>query len=74
MFRKRAKFDKQGHTLLSIGTYFHADLYQAYRTLAFFRGENVYDLINEAMAAYLPELQRSKRQRLKEAGQKELGL
>lgn len=76
--REKAKspvrFDKHGTVLIKLGTRFRAPLYQEYRRIAFYRGLHVYELINDAMEAYLPELKKGTHQRLTEAGQGELDL
>lgn len=70
--RRRARFDKRGNLLVKRATYFVPAIYEEYRRIAFFRHQNTYDLINEALEAYLPELKNGYRERLKEAGQEEL--
>ncbi len=68
------KFDKEGHELSKSAILIRKDLNFEYKKLALFKGKNKYDLINEALARYLPELKKPTRQRLKEAGQEELDL
>jgi len=67
-------FDKDGHELSKSAVLIGKDLNFEYKKIALFKGRNKYDLINEALARYLPELKKLTRQRLKEAGQEELDL
>lgn len=71
---RKVRYDQQGHQLRNIGVLFRQDLYEQYRRVAFFRHQHTYDLINEALAAYLPELRKSTTQKLREAGQELLDI
>lgn len=70
----KPRFDKSGNLLIKQGVLLRRDLYQKYRRHAFFRHLNTYDLINDALAAYLPYLAGAHSERLKAAGVAELDL
>ena len=57
--KAKPRFDKRGNKLRSIGLLFREDLYFEYKKLALLKRTNTYDLVNEAMAHYLPELNES---------------
>lgn len=67
-------FDKEGHELSKSAILIRKDLNFEYKKIALFKGKNKYELINEALERYLPELKKPISQKLKEAGQGELGL
>jgi hypothetical protein len=71
---QRMGYDKGGHPIVRLGTWYRRDLYDRCRRIAFFRKVNTYDLINQALEAYLPELKKGQAQKRLEAGQERLEL
>jgi hypothetical protein len=67
-------FDKEGHELSKSAILIRKDLNFEYKKIALFKGKNKYELINEALERYLPELKKPITQKLREAGQAELDL
>ena len=70
--RRRVHYDRNGQPLRSIGCYFEPKLYFEYKKLALFRHKYVFELINDAMRAYLPELKKGTMQKLIDEGHIEL--
>jgi hypothetical protein len=67
-------FDKEGRELTKSGILIRKDLSFAYKKIALFKNRSKYELMNEALERYLPELNKPTRERLKEAGQTELNI
>jgi hypothetical protein len=67
-------FDKEGRELTKSGILIRKDLNFEYKKIALFKQRNKYELMNEALERYLPELRKPTRERLKEAGQTELNI
>src|ERR1700730_6085903 len=73
--RKRDRFDKEGHLLIRQGHPFRKDHLKIYKIHAALKGVTQQELINKALEYYkVNVLQKSEKQKLKEAGQNELDI
>jgi hypothetical protein len=73
--QKRQRYDKEGHPLISKGFLIRADIDRKYSIKATILHAKKYDLVNDALLYYYEHvLQKTGSQKLKEAGQEELGI
>jgi hypothetical protein len=71
----KVKFDKEKHPLEKSGHWFRKDHLKLYKIHAALKGCSRQELINKALEYYkVNVLQKSEAQKLKEAGQEELGI
>jgi hypothetical protein len=73
--QKRQRFDKDGHPLISKGFLIRADIDKKYDIKSAILHVNKYELVNDALLYYYENvLNKTKSQKLLEAGQEELGI
>ena len=73
--QKRQRYDKEGHPLISKGFLIRADLDRKYSIKATILHAKKYDLVNDALLYYYENvLNKTKSQKLLEAGQEELNI
>lgn len=70
----KIRYNEQGVLLVSRGMDFNAKLYKRYKIRATLLQRPIYELINEAMEKYLPDLDEKYPEKLKRIGQAELDL
>ena len=71
--KKRTRFDKDGHPLISKGIIIRKDLDRKYSIKATFMGKTKYELFNDALDYYYTHiLSKSQSEKLREAGVSEL--
>lgn len=72
---KRAMFDKEGHLLKRQGHRFRADHLKLFKIHSALKGCSQQELINKALEYYkVHVLSKNEAQKLKDAGQEELGI